>query len=101
MLGQAGVPSTGVDAVIVTLTAVETADASHVTAVNASAVGYATAWPGGESRSATSTSTVNVSGPGDTRAAGVVMATGDSSDVAFHTAVEMDLIGDVSGYLTR
>jgi len=83
--GIGGVPTSGVTAVIL-----------NVTAVNPSAGTFVTVWPAGETQPPTSN--INIP-PGDTRANLVVVKVGAFGQVSFNNnAGTVDLIADVAGW---
>ncbi|MCW2523699.1 MAG: hypothetical protein JWO63_2034 [Frankiales bacterium] len=85
VLGQGGVPSSGVGAVLI-----------HVTLANTTRLGYVTVYPGGTARPATST--VNYA-PANPSANSAVVRPGPSGDLLFYdSAGGADLIVDVLGY---
>jgi hypothetical protein len=86
--GQAGIPSSGVGAVLL-----------NVTATNASAAGFIAVWPTGDPRPPTSN--LNVNGPGEVVPNLVAVPLGDNGRVSFYTHVSVDLVADVSGYFVE
>lgn len=87
-LGAAGLPTTGVGAVMANLTATETSGA-----------GYVQAFPQGRGAPGAS-SNVNFTAPGQTVAAAAVVQLGDTAGVAIHTPTATHLVVDASGYFT-
>ena len=83
--GLAGLPAAGVAAVVVNLTATETAGPNYVVA-----------YPSGTDRPATSN--VNLEFPGETRANGAVVPVGSDGRIMLTTKVPVHLIVDVLGY---
>ncbi|MEY2445337.1 MAG: hypothetical protein QOE00_1917 [Ilumatobacteraceae bacterium] len=86
VLGRAGVPASGVAYVILNLTATD-----------ATAAGYVSAWPGGTERP--QTSVLNLSDPGQTRANAVFAPVGADGTVALYSQSGTHLVVDVSGWL--
>jgi len=83
--GVGGVPATGVDAVVL-----------NVTAVAPTAGTFVTAWPTGEAKPLASN--LNI-GPGDTRANLVVVKVGAGGQVSFYNNLgSVNLVADVAGY---
>jgi hypothetical protein len=87
MTGVAGVPSTGVAAVVVNLTG--TAAAGR---------GFVTAWPKGQLRPLAST--INLNFAGDTAPNLAVLPVGEDGQVSFYSSSGAHLLGDVQGYFT-
>ncbi|MEJ7764844.1 MAG: aryl-sulfate sulfotransferase, partial [Acidimicrobiales bacterium] len=86
--GVVGIPTTGVDAVVL-----------NVTAVEPTAGTFITAWPTGQVRP--EASNLNVP-PGDTRANLVVVKVGPSGKISFFNAAgKTHLLADVAGYYSR
>jgi outer membrane protein assembly factor BamB len=85
--GQGGVPATGASAVVL-----------NVTATNASAPGFVTAWPSGTPRPLAST--VNITRKGQTIADTVIVPIGADGNVNLFVNSSTDLVVDVSGYFT-
>lgn len=85
--GRAGVPATGVAAVVVNLTATD-----------AAAAGFVTAWPSGETRP--TASAVNVAGPGDVAANLAVVRLGAGGALSLYAHLATHLVADVVGYVT-
>ena len=85
--GEAGVPSSGVSAVVVNLTATE-----------ALAEGFVTAWPAGQDRPLASS--LNLAGPGDETANLVVVPLGVDGAINLFTQRGTHLLADVAGYFT-
>jgi outer membrane protein assembly factor BamB len=85
VLGRAGIPASGVSAVVL-----------NVTAVNPSANGFLTAWPTGSLRPATSN--LNFS-PGETIPNLVIAAVGTNGKVSiYNNAGSTDVVADVVGW---
>lgn len=84
VLGRAGVPPAGVEAV-----------ALNVTGVDAAAAGFVTAWPTGRTRP--TASVLNLE-PADTRANLVIVAPGAGGAVSLFSLAGADLVVDVAGY---
>jgi hypothetical protein len=87
VLGRGGVPSSGVSAVALT-----------VTATDAAAAGYVTVWPGGAARPYAST--LNPTGRGDIRSNGALVPVGADGTVELFTYAATDLVVDVTGWFT-
>jgi hypothetical protein len=87
VVGRAGVPATGVAYVILNLTATQ-----------ATAPGYVSAWPGGTQRPLTSV--LNLSEAGQTRANAVFAPVGADGTVALYSQSGTDLVVDVTGWLS-
>lgn len=85
--GRAGIPSQGVAAVIMTLTATDSASP-----------GYVTAWPAGRPRPLASN--LNVTARADTVPNLVVVPLGENGAVSFHRQSEGHLVADVTAYVT-
>jgi len=85
--GQAGVPATGVSAVVLTVTATESG-----------AAGFVTAWPTGADRP--TASVLNLPGAGATVANLVVVPLGDDGQVSLYSYSGGHLLADVAGYIT-
>lgn len=86
VLGEAGVPSEGVSAVVLNLTGTE-----------AAAAGFVTAWPDGLPKPLASN--LNLTGPGDTSANLVIVPVGAGGKVRFFSQSGAHLLADVFGYL--
>lgn len=86
VVGRGGVPGTGVSAVVLSLTAVD------------SSPGFVTAWPGGLPRP--TASNLNTDLPGQTSAAHVVVPVGADGSVALYTSGGGHLLADVVGWFT-
>jgi protocatechuate 3,4-dioxygenase beta subunit len=86
VLGQRGVPTSGVSAVVLNITATE-----------ATAAGYITAWPGG---ARPTTSNLNVETAGQTIANQVVIPVGVDGSIQLFTQNGTHLIADVTGWYT-
>jgi hypothetical protein len=86
VLGRAGVPSSGVGYVVVNLTATD-----------ATAAGFVSAWPGGTDRPLTSV--LNLSEAGQTRANAVFAPVGSDGTVQLFSQSGTDLVVDVTGWL--
>jgi len=82
--GRAGVPA---DALAV---------AVNLTATNAAAAGYVTAWPTGAPRP--TASNLNLAGPGHTAATFATVALGAGGRLSLYTQGGADLVADVTGY---
>jgi hypothetical protein len=87
VLGRAGVPASGVAYVILNLTATD-----------ATAPGYVTAWPGGTQRPLSSV--LNLSATGQTRANAVFAPVGADGTIALFSQSGTDLVVDVTGWLS-
>ena len=85
--GVGGVPNTGVAAVVINLTATE-----------AAAEGFVTAWPKGQPRPLASN--LNLNGPGDTAPNLAIIPIGDDGMISLYTQSGTHLLGDVTGYVT-
>ena len=85
--GQAGLPTSGVDAVIL-----------NVTATEAAAAGFVTGWPGGETRP--NSSILNLTGPDHTAPNLAILPVGADGTIRFYTQSGAHLLGDVLGYVT-
>jgi glucose/arabinose dehydrogenase len=85
--GTGGVPA---DAVAVAL---------NLTGTEATAAGYVTAWPTGETRPLTSV--LNLAGPADTSANAVIARIGAGGQVNLFTQAGTHLVADVTGYWTE
>ena len=85
--GVGGVPNTGVAAVVINLTATE-----------AAAEGFVTAWPKGQPRPLASN--LNLNGPGDTAPNLAIIPIGDGGMISLYTQSGTHLLGDVTGYIT-
>lgn len=83
--GEVGVPSTGVTAVVL-----------NVTATQSQQAGFVTVFPKGSAQP--STSSLNVSGPNQTVPNLVVVPVGDDGEVSFYTKGGLHLFADVAGY---
>jgi protocatechuate 3,4-dioxygenase beta subunit len=86
VLGQQGVPSGGVSAVVL-----------NVTATDATAAGYVTVWPDGDRPA---TSNLNVESAGQTVANQVVIPVGTDGAVRLYTQSGSHLVVDVTGWFT-
>ncbi|HZX54046.1 MAG TPA: hypothetical protein VFE86_05170, partial [Ilumatobacteraceae bacterium] len=86
VLGRAGVPSSGVGYVVVNLTATD-----------ATAAGFVSAWPGGTDRPLTSV--LNLSAVGQTRANAVFAPVGSDGAIELFSQSGTDLVVDVTGWL--
>lgn len=86
VLGRAGVPNSGVGYVILNLTATE-----------ATAPGYVSAWPGGTPQP--TTSVMNLSQAGQTRANAVFAPVGADGTIQLFSQSGADLVADVTGWL--
>jgi hypothetical protein len=87
VLGQAGLPTSGVDAVILNLTATET-----------QAAGFVTAWSG--VGAVPKTSSLNVNGLGETVANMVIVPVADDGTIKLYSLSGTHLLADVLGYVT-
>ncbi len=85
--GVAGVPSAGVGAVAINLTA-----------TSAGGEGYITAWPAGTTQP--NASVLNLTGPGHTAPNLVVIPLGAAGKVSLFSSAGADLLADVVGYYT-
>ncbi len=85
--GEGGLPSSGISAVVMNLTATE-----------ASAIGFVTAYPTNVAQPLSSV--LNMAGPGDTVANLVVLPLGPTGKVRFYSLNGTHLLGDVMGYFT-
>lgn len=72
--------------------------AANVTATEAGAAGYLTAWPAGRARP--NASTLNLGGAGDTRANAALLPLGDAGSIAHFAERGAHLVVDVTGYFT-
>jgi protocatechuate 3,4-dioxygenase beta subunit len=86
VLGQKGVPASGVSAVVL-----------NVTATDATAAGFVTAWPEG---ARPSTSNLNVETVGQTIANQVVIPVGADGSIRLFTQNGTHLVADVTGWYT-
>jgi protocatechuate 3,4-dioxygenase beta subunit len=86
VLGQHGVPASGVSAVVL-----------NVTATESTAAGYVTAWPEG---SRPTTSNLNLESAGHTIANQVVIPVGSDGSIRLFTQTGAHLIADVTGWYT-
>lgn len=86
--GVAGIPTSGVSAVALNVTAARIDDA-----------GFVTAFPTGTTRP--TTSNLNVPGPGATVPNMVIVPVGAGGKVSFYSFGATNLIGDVAGYFTE
>ena len=85
--GHAGVPATGVSAVVLTVTGTE-----------AGGAGFVTTWPTGADRP--TASVLNLPGPGATVANLVVVPLGTGGSVSLYSYSGGHLVADVAGYVT-
>ncbi len=85
--GHSSIPSSGVSAVVLNVTATDTASA-----------GFVTVWPAGQPRPVASN--LNIDAPGDTFAALVTSAVAANGTVAIYTQRSTDLVVDAVGYYT-
>lgn len=85
--GQGGIPGSGVAAVAVVLTGTES-----------TSTGFVSAWPTGLLQP--NTSTLNLTGAGDTRANLVVVPVGAGGKVSLFSSQPTHLIADVAGWFT-
>ena len=85
--GEGGLPSSGISAVVLNLTATESAD-----------LGFVTAYPTDVSRP--TASVLNMEGAGETVANLVVLPLGADGKIRFYTLNGTHLLGDVMGYFT-
>ena len=85
--GEGGLPSTGISAVVMNLTATES-----------QALGFVTAYPTNQSRP--TASVLNMSGPGETVANLVILPLGPDGKLRLYTLNGTHLLGDVMGYFT-
>lgn len=86
--GTKGVPTAGVAAVVLNITATESASA-----------GYVTAWPSGIARG--TTSTVNLSGPGQTVANHAIVPVGADGAVRLFVSHGAHLVVDLFGWIAQ
>ena len=86
VLGRAGVPTSGVAYVVLNLTATD-----------ATAAGFVSAWPGGTPRPMTSV--INLSDVGQTRANAVFAPVGADGTIQLFSQSGTDLVVDVTGWL--
>jgi hypothetical protein len=86
--GQGGLPSTGISAVVLNLTATQS-----------QAAGYVTAYPTDVSRP--TASVLNMTGPGQTAANLVVLPLGADGKLRFYALSGTHLLGDVMGFFTN
>jgi len=86
VLGRAGVPTSGVGFVVVNLTATD-----------ATAAGFVSAWRGGTDRPFTSV--LNLSEVGQTRANAVFAPVGDDGSIDLFSQNGTDLVVDITGWL--
>ncbi|MGB3737550.1 MAG: hypothetical protein WA964_21530, partial [Ilumatobacter sp.] len=87
VLGEAGVPDSGVEAVIITLTAANTGDR-----------GYVTAWSGDGARP--EASSLNYERAGDVSANQTIVPLEDDGTISLFSFESTHLIADVTGYIT-
>lgn len=85
--GVAGVPATGVSAVVLNVTGTEADDA-----------GYVAAWPGATPRPLAST--LNLESSGHTAANMTILPVGADGTVSFYSQSGTHLLADVTGYVT-
>lgn len=86
VLDRAGIPESGVSAVVM-----------NVTATAAAGPGFVTVWPEGQRPDASS---LNINGPDDTVANQVIVPVGSDGRVRWYSSVEVDLVVDVLGWIT-
>lgn len=86
--GRAGVPSSNVGAVVL-----------NVTATNTARPGYVAVWPTGDGRPPTSN--LNITSPGETVPNLVAVPVGAGGKVSFYSLESLDLLADVSGYFVE
>jgi hypothetical protein len=84
-VGVAGIPSTGIAAVLL-----------NVTGVDATAGGYVTVWPTGVPQPVAST--LNLAQPGDARANATITPIGTNGEISFFTERGGNLLSDAFGY---
>lgn len=87
VLGTGGIPSKGVAAVVLNLTA-----------TGPDGPGYVTAWPAGAARPLASA--INVNGAGETVANLVIVPVGANGSVDLYSSTGVDLLADAVGYVT-
>jgi hypothetical protein len=85
--GVAGVPNSGVSAVVMNLTA-----------TGSDGAGFVTAFPTGSTRPLASN--LNMGGPGETTPNLVIVPLGTGGKISLFTRSGTDLLGDVTGYIT-
>ena len=85
--GTNGVPSSGVSAIVL-----------NVTAAAATAPGFVTVFPGDEAQP--STSNLNLSFPGENRPNAVIVPVSDTGTIKLFSEAGAHLLADVSGYFT-
>ncbi len=85
--GVAGIPESGVSAVVINLTGTD-----------ATAAGYVTSYPGGQPRPLAST--LNLDGPGHTAANLTIVPVRADGTVSFFSQSGTHLLADVTGYVT-
>ncbi len=73
--------------------------ALNITATDAVARGFVTVWPTGESRP--TASSINLSGPDDTRPNAAYLPLGDAAALDYYSQSGADLLADVFGYFTE
>ncbi len=86
VLGRAGVPTDGVEAVVM-----------NVTATDPDGAGFVTIWPDGDRPAASS---LNMNGAGEIVANQVIVPVGPDGRVRFSSSVGVDLVADVLGWVT-
>lgn len=86
VLDRAGIPESGVAAVVM-----------NVTATAADGPGFVTVWPEGQRPDASS---LNINGSHDTVANQVIVPVGSDGRVRFSSSIEVDLVADVLGWIT-
>jgi hypothetical protein len=87
-IGVAGIPATGVAAVLL-----------NVTGVDATAGGYVTVWPSGQPQPVAST--LNLAQPGDARPNATIMPIGANGEISFFTERGANLLSDAFGYFVN
>lgn len=87
VLGRAGVPDAGVDAVVINLTATA-----------ARAPGFVTAWSGATARP--TASSVNTNGVGETVPNQIIVPIHPDGTIRLYTSTTTELLADVTGYVT-
>lgn len=87
LAGKGGLPASGMSAIVAT-----------ITAVNAGAAGFVTAWPTGVPLP--NASALNPTAPGDVRANLVIMPLGTGGKMSVFSSISTDIIVDVVGYMT-
>ncbi len=86
--GEVGIPASGVSAVVM-----------NVTAADSAARGHVRVWPTGSTRP--NTANLNVTGPGQNIPNLVTVPLGAGGKVSFFALSELDLVADVAGYFVE